>query len=118
MIKFFFFLKKGEDSPRQAAEYMSKAARILVKLKMYDQATDAIRREIGMHQQIDHMPSIGRLAVVLVLVQLARGDQVAAEKAFKEWGNCCDVPEVNFFWKIKNFNKMKFEFKKKFFFLN
>lgn len=75
---------------------MSKAARILVKLKMYDQATDAIRREIGMHQQIDHMPSIGRLAVVLVLVQLARGDQVAAEKAFKEWGNCCDVPEVNF----------------------
>lgn len=84
----------GEDSPRQAAEYMSKAARILVKLKMYDQATDAIRREIGMHQQIDHMPSIGRLAVVLVLVQLARGDQVAAEKAFKEWGNCCDVPEV------------------------
>ncbi|XP_046414884.1 gamma-soluble NSF attachment protein-like isoform X1 [Neodiprion virginianus] len=84
----------SEDSPRQAAEYMSKVARILVKLKMYDQAADAIRREIGMHQQIDHTPSVGRLAVALVLVQLARGDQVAAEKAFKEWGNYCDVPEV------------------------
>ncbi|XP_012268519.1 gamma-soluble NSF attachment protein-like isoform X2 [Athalia rosae] len=84
----------GEDSPRQAAEYMSKVARILVKLRMYDQAADAVRREIGMHQQIDHTPSVGRLAVALVLVQLARGDQVAAEKAFKEWGNYCDAPEV------------------------
>lgn len=27
--------------------------------------------------------SMGRLAVALVLVQIARGDQVAAEKAFK-----------------------------------
>nr|XP_050849523.1 gamma-soluble NSF attachment protein-like isoform X2 [Vespula vulgaris] len=84
----------GEDSPRQAAEYMSKVGRLLVKLQMYDQAADAIRREIGMHQQIDHIPSVGRLAVALVLVQLARGDQVAAEKAFKEWGNYCDAPEV------------------------
>ncbi|OXU24566.1 hypothetical protein TSAR_000776 [Trichomalopsis sarcophagae] len=84
----------GEDSPRQAAEYMSKVARILVKLGMYDQAADAVRQEIGMHQQIDHQPSVGRLAVALVLVQLARGDQVAAEKAFKEWGNYCDAPEV------------------------
>lgn len=37
---------------------------------------------------------MGRLTVALVLVQLARGDTVAAEKAFKEWGNCCDAPEV------------------------
>lgn len=74
---------------------MSKVARILVKLGMYDQAADAVRQEIGMHQAIDHQPSVGRLAVALVLVQLARGDQVAAEKAFKEWGNYCDAPEVN-----------------------
>lgn len=73
---------------------MSKAARILVKLKMYDEAANAIRREIGMHQRIEHSPSVGRLAVVLVLVQLARGDQVAAEKAFREWGNYCEAPEV------------------------
>ncbi|XP_034189554.1 gamma-soluble NSF attachment protein-like [Osmia lignaria lignaria] len=85
----------GEDSPRQAAEYMSKVARLLVKLQMYDEAADAVRREIGMHQQIDHAPSVGRLTVALVLVQLARGDQVAAEKAFKEWGNYCEAPEVN-----------------------
>ncbi|XP_014241390.1 gamma-soluble NSF attachment protein-like [Cimex lectularius] len=84
----------NEDSPRQAAEYVSKTARILVKLHMYDQAADAIRREIGLHQLSENLAAIGRLAVVLVLVQLARGDTVAAEKAFKEWGNCCDAPEV------------------------
>ncbi|XP_043257128.1 gamma-soluble NSF attachment protein-like [Colletes gigas] len=85
----------GEDSPPQAAEYMSKVARLLVKLQMYDEAADAIRREIGMHQQIDHVASVGRLTVALVLVQLARGDQVAAEKAFKEWGNYCEPTEIH-----------------------
>ncbi|GFG30681.1 hypothetical protein Cfor_07458, partial [Coptotermes formosanus] len=83
-----------EDSPRQGAEFTSKVARLMVKLQMYDQAADAIRREIGLHQQSENIAAIGRLAVALVLVQLARGDTVAAEKAFKEWGNCCDVSEV------------------------
>lgn len=61
---------------------------------MFDQAADALRREICLNQQNDQFQAIGRLAVALVLVQLARGDSVAAEKAFKEWGNCCDVQEV------------------------
>lgn len=61
---------------------------------MYDEAADAIRREIGMYQDIKLWQSLGRLTVALVLVQLARGDQVAAEKAFKEWGNFCEPPEV------------------------
>ncbi|XP_065161911.1 gamma-soluble NSF attachment protein [Atheta coriaria] len=83
-----------QDSARQAAEYMSKVARIHVKLQEYDLAADAIRREMGLHQQSEAYQSMGRLAVGLVLVQLARGDVVAAEKAFKEWGNCCEAPEV------------------------
>ncbi|XP_059482574.1 gamma-soluble NSF attachment protein-like [Neocloeon triangulifer] len=83
-----------EDNARLGSEYASKVARIMVKLGMYDQATDAIRREIGLLQQTESTGSIGRLAVALVLVQLARGDTVAAEKAFKEWGNCCDPQEV------------------------
>lgn len=83
-----------EDSSRQGAEYISKVARIMVKLGMFDQAADAIRREIGLQQLSESYQAIGRLAVALVLVQLARGDTVAAEKAFKEWGNCCDVQEV------------------------
>jgi tetratricopeptide (TPR) repeat protein len=83
-----------EESDRTATEYASKIARIMVKLGMFDQAADAIRREIGLHSQAESYQAIGRLAVALVLVQLARGDYVAAEKAFKEWGNCCDPQEV------------------------
>jgi len=60
----------------------------------FDQAADSLRREIGLHQQSEHTQSIGRLAVSLVLVQLAREDTVAAEKAFKEWGNYCDPAEI------------------------
>nr|CAD7453488.1 unnamed protein product [Timema tahoe] len=83
-----------EDSPRQAAEFMSKVARLMVKLQMYDQAADVLRKEMGLHQESDNIPVMGRLTVAMVLVQLARGDYVGAEKAFKEWGNCCDAPEV------------------------
>jgi len=83
-----------QDSSRQAAEYMSKVARIHVKLKEFDLAADAIRREMGFHQENEQYQSIGRLAVALILVQLARGDLVAAEKAFKEWGGNCDPAEV------------------------
>lgn len=60
----------------------------------YDQAADALRREIGCQQLNEAFQAIGRLTVALVLVQLARGDCVAAEKAFKEWGNYCEAPEV------------------------
>ncbi|CAG7733059.1 unnamed protein product [Allacma fusca] len=83
-----------EDRPRQAAEFCSKMARLLVRLRRYDEAADAIRREISLHQQGENLPAVGRLVVALVLVQLGREDYVAAEKAFKEWGNCCEVEEV------------------------
>lgn len=65
-----------------------------IEIHRYDEAADAIRREITIHQENEMIQSIGRLTVALVLVQLARGDSVAAEKAFKEWGNCCDMQEV------------------------
>lgn len=60
----------------------------------YDEAVSACRREIGLLQEIDNLAPIGRLAVILVLLHLAREDYVAAEKAFKEWGNYCEAAEV------------------------
>ncbi|XP_018323006.1 gamma-soluble NSF attachment protein-like [Agrilus planipennis] len=89
-----FVYLQMQDSVRQSAEYMSKVSRLHVKLKQYDLAADAIRREIGLLQQTESYQATGRLAVALVLVQLAREDVVAAEKAFKEWGNYCEGPEV------------------------
>lgn len=35
--------------------------------------------------------------MALVLVQLARGDAVAAEKAFREWGAYCENEEVSLY---------------------
>ncbi|KAK7086166.1 hypothetical protein SK128_012377 [Halocaridina rubra] len=84
-----------EDRPRQAAEFQSKVSRLNVKLQKYDEATDSIRREICYHQAGENSPAIGRLTVALVLVQLARGDPVAAEKAYREWGSYCEQEEVN-----------------------
>lgn len=83
-----------QDNPRQAAEHTSKVARLHIKLLQYDLAADAIRREIGFYQQTENQRALGRIVVGLVLVQLARGDIVAAEKAFKEWGSYCEAPEI------------------------
>ncbi|XP_034475971.1 gamma-soluble NSF attachment protein-like [Drosophila innubila] len=83
-----------EDSTRQAAEICSKISRLLVKLKRYDEATTALKKEIGLNQQTESYGQIGRLVVALTLVQLARGDPVEAEKSFKEWGSCCEPEEV------------------------
>ncbi|XP_016952974.1 gamma-soluble NSF attachment protein [Drosophila biarmipes] len=84
-----------EDSVRQAAEYASKVSRILVKLGRYEEATNALKKEISLNQQTESYGQIGRLVVALVMVQLARGDSVEAEKTFREWGNCCEPEEVS-----------------------
>lgn len=60
----------------------------------YGEAADTMRLEIGIHQENGNGAAIGRLTVALVLVQLVREDSVAAEKAFKEWGNYCDAQEA------------------------
>ncbi|VVC86324.1 gamma-soluble NSF attachment protein [Leptidea sinapis] len=83
-----------ESSQHQGSEYISKASRILVKLQRFDEAVDSLRREIGFHLESGNANAVGRLTVAIVLVQLARGDAVAAEKAYKEWGNNCEVPEM------------------------
>jgi len=83
-----------EDSTRQAAEFCSKVSRLLVKLQRYDEATIALKKEMGLNQQTESYGQIGRLVVALTLVQLARGDPVEAEKSFKEWGSCCEPEEI------------------------
>lgn len=84
-----------EDSTRQAAEFCSKVSRILVKLQRFEEATKALKKEIALNQKTESYGQIGRLVVALVLVQLALGDSVEAEKSFKEWGTCCEAEEVS-----------------------
>lgn len=84
----------ANSSNHQSCEYLSKVSRLLVRMRKYDQALDSLRREIGLQLEIGNIGAVGRLTVVVVLVQLARGDPVAAEKAYKEWGTHCEAPEV------------------------
>lgn len=74
-----------------AQEYISKVAKVQIKLKMFDQAADSLRREIGYNS---NSGIIGRLTVVLVIVELAREDVEAARKAFNQYGNYCGNEEV------------------------
>lgn len=84
-----------QDNVGEAAEFANKIGRLHIKLQQYDLAADAIRRELGLRQQSELFDATGRLTLSLVLVQLTRGDVVAAEKAFKEWGNNCQNPELS-----------------------
>lgn len=83
---------KCESSMRTIIDFVNIRCDLCVH--RYGEAADTIRLEIGIHQENGNGAAIGRLTVALVLIQLVREDSVAAEKAFKEWGNYCDVQEI------------------------
>uniref|UniRef100_A0A6A7FYK2 Gamma-soluble NSF attachment protein n=1 Tax=Hirondellea gigas TaxID=1518452 RepID=A0A6A7FYK2_9CRUS len=83
-----------EGQPRRAADYQTKLCRLYVRMQMYNEAASAIRTNMTFFRDGDYDAPIGRECVALVLVQIARGDHVAGEKAFKEWGHYCAPEEV------------------------
>lgn len=60
-----------EDRPKQAAEYMSKVARLQVKAKMWDKAAETIDHTIKLMQEAGSVNTAGRLVCALVLVQVS-----------------------------------------------
>jgi tetratricopeptide (TPR) repeat protein len=84
-----------EERPTQAAEYAGKAARILIKLKRYDEASEMVKKEMEHYLSTGNTRSAGRLVVAEVLIHLMREDFVAADKAFKEGYNYCERDECN-----------------------
>lgn len=83
-----------EDRPRQAAEYANKAVRIYLKLKKFDEAIEWIRKAINFLMESEDNQACGRLVVSLVLIQLARDDIVAAQKAFQEGKSYVEQQEI------------------------
>lgn len=69
-----------EDRPRQAVQSMAAAARLLVRQRQYDKAVEIIEKERDLHFESQNWSAIHRAVLFLVLVHLARSDQVAAEK--------------------------------------
>lgn len=74
---------EGEDKPRECAELIGKAARLLIRLQRFDEAADALKREMDYYETIENNGVINKLVMGLVLVHLHRQDFVAADLAFK-----------------------------------
>jgi len=61
-----------EDRPKQAAEYLTKVARLQVKAKMWDRAAKTLDNAIRTTQESGSVMGMGRLVAGYVLVELVR----------------------------------------------
>lgn len=80
-----------EDRPREAAEYMARAARLQVRCKLFDESIDTLQKTINVMSTIDGFnAAAGRSAAGLILVHLMKEDHIAAMKSFDTYGVYCD----------------------------
>jgi len=73
-----------EDRPNIAADYMSKAGRLNVRIKDWDSAIGCLRAEVNWRKEAGSHAA--QAVMGIILIELMRGDRVAAEKVFREWG--------------------------------
>ncbi|CAG0893308.1 unnamed protein product [Cyprideis torosa] len=78
------------DGEQIAAQYISRAVRILVSLKRFKEAAESMIKQFGLQQEVGDSAALGRGVLGLVLIYLALEDVVAANKAYQEWGGHCD----------------------------
>ncbi|KHJ82625.1 hypothetical protein OESDEN_17681, partial [Oesophagostomum dentatum] len=61
----------------------SQITRLNLRLERYNEAAKAIRDEIEKYVEVKEPGRVGQLTIALVLVQLAKGDSVAAAKCYQ-----------------------------------
>lgn len=80
-----------EDRPAEAAQHLEKAALLTARCGQHDRAADLLLATLGMYSEAGAGGTThGRLVLALILVQLQRGDCVAAGKVVTQWGGWCD----------------------------
>ncbi|XP_041376174.1 gamma-soluble NSF attachment protein-like [Gigantopelta aegis] len=72
-----------EDKPGKCAEYIGKAARLMTRLRRYDDAAEYFKKEVNYHLEAENYGLLNKVVLGLVLVHLHREDYVAAELVFK-----------------------------------
>ena len=77
-----------EDRPNVAADFVSKAARLHVRTGNWEKALQDLKEEISYRQEGGSQP--GMAVMGLVLIELKRGDVVAAEKYVNQFGGYLD----------------------------
>lgn len=78
------------DRARMASEFLNRLTRLYLKLERYPEAVECIDSDIERYMELHETGRVGQLTTALVLVQLARGDSVAAMKSFQNSFKCRD----------------------------
>jgi len=79
-----------EDRPTEAAQHMETAAKLMVRVKEYDRAADTLETSLQLYSEGGAGHTAARVVLSFILVQLARGDSVAAGKVYSTWGGFLD----------------------------
>lgn len=70
-----------QDRPKDSADNIGKAGRILLKLKKLDEAAEYVTKELDFLSKTEHAGTLYKLVMGLVLIHLHREDYVAANQA-------------------------------------
>lgn len=71
-----------EDRYLTSAEYANKSVRMYLKMKQYDNAIEWAEKALENYTMASENRSAGREVCTMVIIHLARGDPIAAEKVF------------------------------------
>uniref|UniRef100_A0A1I8AL01 Gamma-soluble NSF attachment protein n=1 Tax=Steinernema glaseri TaxID=37863 RepID=A0A1I8AL01_9BILA len=88
--KAIYLYKKGlafvqqSDRSRMAGDFLTRITKLNLKLERYDEAAESVRDEIEKYKEVNEAGRAGQLTTGLVLILLAKGDAVAATKAYGE----------------------------------
>eukprot|EP00088_Acartia_fossae_P054615 TRINITY_DN6294_c0_g2_i1.p1 TRINITY_DN6294_c0_g2~~TRINITY_DN6294_c0_g2_i1.p1 ORF type:complete len:311 (-),score=78.13 TRINITY_DN6294_c0_g2_i1:412-1311(-) len=84
-----------EDRPLEGAQFIESAAKLMVRVKKFDEAAELLHHALGLYSEAGAGTRAGRTVIKLVIVQLGRGDSVAASKAYKTYGGYCGSFEAS-----------------------
>jgi len=83
-----------EDRPTEAAQHMETAAKLLVRSKQFDRAADTLEQTLQLYSEGGAAAASGRVVLSFILVQLVRGDVIAAGKVYSSWGGFLDAQQA------------------------
>jgi hypothetical protein len=66
-----------------AGEFLGRLTKLYLRQEKYADAAENIETEIDTYIEVQEPGKVGRLTTELVLVQLARGDSIAADKSYQ-----------------------------------
>jgi hypothetical protein len=76
-------LVQESDRSRMASEFLDRLTKLFLRQERYTDAVANIEQEIDTYIEVREASKVGRLTTGLVLVQLMRGDAVAADKSYQ-----------------------------------